>query len=55
MRKVFEDKIPLILFINSKLLYNCLVKLRTTPNKHFMINIMSFHQFYEKHKITENM
>jgi hypothetical protein len=37
----------IIVCTDSYSLYECLVKLGTTKEKHLMINIMAFHQSYE--------
>ena len=38
--KVLRIDLLLVLYTNSKLLYNCLVKLGTTQEKRLMIDIM---------------
>jgi hypothetical protein len=43
----------LILCIDSKSLYDCLIKLDTTQKKRFMINVMNFRQSYERRQITK--
>jgi hypothetical protein len=39
--------------IDSKSLYDCLIKIYTTQKKRFMINVMSFRQSYKRRKITK--
>ena len=39
--------------INSKSLYECLVKLGTTQEKRLMIDILCLRQSYERREITE--
>jgi hypothetical protein len=51
--KMFDVVVLLILATNSKSLYNCLVRLRTTIEKRLMINVMTLRQFYERREITE--
>ena len=49
-------KIPvifMILCINFKSLYDCLIRLRTTVKKQFMINVMCLRETYEKREITK--
>lgn len=53
LRKVFEAKVSLVFCIDSKFLYNCLVKLGNTHKKCLIIDIMSFCQLYKKSKIME--
>ncbi len=43
----------LVLYIDSKSLYNCLIKLGTTQKKRLIINVMCLHQAYERHEISE--
>ena len=43
----------LILYIDSKSLYKCLVKLKSTQEKKLMVNLMCLHQSYKRHIITE--
>jgi hypothetical protein len=42
-----------VLCIDSKSLYDCLIKLDTTQKKRLMINVMSLRQSYERRKITK--
>ncbi len=49
-KKIF---ISLILIIDSKFLYDCLIRLETTIEKRLMIDVMTLRQFYERRKITE--
>lgn len=53
LRKVFQTKILLVFCINSKFLYNCLIKLKITHKKRLIIDIISFCQSYKKREITE--
>jgi hypothetical protein len=46
-------QIPVVVCSDSKLLYNCLVKLSTTNEKRLIINIMSLRESYERREITE--
>jgi hypothetical protein len=45
--------LPLVLCTDSKSLYECLVKLGTTQEKRFMIDIMCLRQSYERREIAE--
>jgi hypothetical protein len=45
--------LPLVLCIDSKSLYDCLVKLGTTQEKRLMINVMCLRQAYERREIGE--
>ena len=40
VKQLLQIKLPLVLYTDLKLLYKCLVKLGTTQEKHFIINIM---------------
>ena len=57
LNQIFSDipqkKISLFIYINSKSLYDCLVKLGTTQKKKLMINILYLRQFYERREIIE--
>jgi hypothetical protein len=46
-------KILLIVCMDSFSLYECLVKLGTTKEKHFMIDIISLRQSYERRELFE--
>jgi hypothetical protein len=41
---ILDRFVSLVLCIDSKSLYDCLIKLDTTQKKRFMINVMSFRQ-----------
>ena len=43
----------MIVCINSKFLYECLVRLETTQKKRFMINIMCLKKTYKRREIIE--
>jgi hypothetical protein len=44
---------PIVVCTDSYLLYECLVKLRTTKEKRLMIDIMAIRQSYERRELTE--
>ena len=48
-----QKKISLFIYINSKSLYDCLIKLKTTQKKRLIINIFYLRQFYERREIIE--
>jgi hypothetical protein len=48
-----ETGIPLTLCVDSKSLYDCLIKLGTTQEKRLMIDILCLRQSYERREITE--
>jgi hypothetical protein len=50
---ILDRLVSLILCIESKSLYDCLIKLDRMQKKRLMINVMSFRQSYERRKITE--
>lgn len=43
LRKILEFAIPLILYIDSKSLYNCLVKFSTIQKKQLIVDMMNLH------------
>ena len=43
----------LTLCTDSKLIYKCLIKLGTTQEKRFIINVMYLRQSYKRHKIAK--
>ena len=45
--------LPLILCINFKLIYKCLIKLRTTQEKRLIINVICLRQLYKRYKIAK--
>lgn len=53
LSKILQRSIPLIICTDSKSLFDCLVKLGTTREKRFMIDIMSLRDSYERREITE--
>jgi hypothetical protein len=50
---ILDRFVSLILCIDSKSLYDCLIKFDTTQKKRLMINVMSLRQSYERRKITK--
>ena len=44
---------PIVVYIDSYSLYECLVKLGTTKEKRLMINIMAIRQLYKHRELTE--
>ena len=51
--KALGINLPLVLCTDSKSLYHCLVKLRTTQEKRLMIDVMCLRQAYERREIAE--
>jgi hypothetical protein len=47
INKILEIELLLVIYINSKLLYKCLIKLGTTREKHLIINIIYLYQIYK--------
>jgi hypothetical protein len=43
----------LILCTDSKLIYKCLIKLKTTQEKRLIIDIICLHQLYKRRKIAK--
>jgi hypothetical protein len=53
LTKMLRILISLILIIDSKFLYNCLIRLKIIVEKRLMMSVMILRQFYERRKITE--
>ena len=51
--KALQIDLPLVVCTDSKLLYECLVKLGTTQEKRLMIDVMCLRQAYERREIAE--
>lgn len=50
---IMSISLPMIIFTNSKSLYEGLVKLGSTQKKRLMIDVMCFRQSYERREIME--
>ena len=46
--RILEIEVPLVVYIDSKSLYECLVKLGTTREKRLMIDVIYLRQAYER-------
>ena len=44
---------PIIIYTDLYLLYKCLVKLSTTKEKRFIIDIIALYQLYKRREITK--
>ena len=53
VKQLLQIKLPLVLYTNSKSLYEYLVKLGTTQEKRLIIDIICLCQSYKRKKITE--
>lgn len=51
LKKILKFDIFLILCIYSKFLYNYLVRLEITKEKHLIINIINLYQLYKRYEI----
>lgn len=51
--KILGSAVPLVLCIDSKSLYNCLVKLGTTEENRLMVDEMSLRQSHKQPEITK--
>ena len=52
--KILDIKLlPMIVYTDSKLLYNCLVKLGSIQEKRLMVDLMCFQQSYKRREIME--
>jgi hypothetical protein len=50
---ILDRFVSFVFCIDSKFLYDCLIKLHKTQKKRLMINVMSLRQSYKGRKITE--
>ncbi|RFU28087.1 hypothetical protein B7463_g8248, partial [Scytalidium lignicola] len=50
---ILEIDLPLVIYTDSRSLYDCLVKLGTIQEKRLMIDMMCLHQAYERRQIAE--
>jgi len=53
IEKILQVELPLILYIDSKSLYEYLVKLGSTQEKRLMVNLIYLRQLYKRRIITE--
>jgi len=53
VEQLLQIKLPLVLCTNSKLLYECLVKLGIIQEKYFIIDVMCLCQLYKCREIME--
>jgi hypothetical protein len=51
--KIISKAIPLILCTDLYSLYDCIIKLGTTAEKRFMIDIIGLHQSYKRREINK--
>lgn len=53
LKKILESVILLILYIYSKFLDDCLIKLGTIQEKRLIVDIISLYPLYKLYKITK--
>jgi hypothetical protein len=53
LTKMIDTLISLILVTDSKSIYDCLIRLKTTVEKRLMIDVMTLRQCYERREITK--
>jgi hypothetical protein len=51
--RVLGIELPLVVYMDSKSLYECLVKLGTIQEKRLMIDVICLRQAYERREIAE--
>jgi hypothetical protein len=50
---ILNVAVPIVIYIDSFSLYECLIKLGTTNEKRLMIDLMAIQQAYERREIAE--
>ena len=50
---ILSTKIPLVMYTDSYLLYDCITKLGSIVEKHLMINIIGLQQSYKQREINK--
>ena len=53
VNKILNINLPLIMCIDLKSLYNCLIRLGTTQEKRLIIDVICLRQAYKRREITE--
>jgi hypothetical protein len=53
IKKILRIDLLMVIYTDSRLLYDCLVKLGTTQEKRLMIDVMCLRQVYKRREITE--
>jgi hypothetical protein len=53
LTKMIDTLISSILIIDSKFIYDCLIRLKITLEKRLLIDVMTLRQCYERREITE--
>jgi hypothetical protein len=53
IKKILRIDLPMVICTDSRLLYDCLVKLGITQEKRLIIDVMCLRQAYERREITE--
>ena len=53
IRKALQINLSLVLYTDSKLLYNCLVKLGTMAKKRLIIDIICLREVYKQREVAK--
>ena len=54
IEKILQLKqLPITLYTDSKSLYNCLIKLKTTQEKRLIVDLMCLQQLYKRREIAK--
>ena len=53
IKKILGISLPIVIYTDLKLLYDCLIRLGTTQEKRLIVDIIYLRQAYERREITK--